>query len=269
MKQRAFTLVELLVVLGIIALLAALLFPVLAEAREKGRASRCITQLRQLVQSTLAYLSDWQESYPLAAYISQHNNRPCLFTLYHELVPYIKDKEIVLCPSDPDPMDVEQVFAQVMTLCPAMGFRQSSYMGNWCLFEAGSLPPGAFHPPVLQAQIELPSETAMYYYAVMAGLPSLTPYIQGRHSERVNLAFSDGHAKSWATRKGYGEVTRGDGRRAARYCLLQVSAYYQGGQFCEASIFGLAGRDRQERLCWRCPNRPMGSPWYLSGNCGY
>lgn len=269
MRRRAFTLVELLVVLGIIALLAALLFPVLAEARERARTSRCLTQLRQLAQSTLAYLSDWQESYPLAAYVSQHNNQPCLFTLYHELVPYIKDKAIVLCSSDPDPMNVEQVFAQVMTLCPAMGFRQSSYMGNWCLFEAGSLPAGAFHPPVSQAQIELPSETAMYYDAVMAGLPSLTPYIQGRHSERVNLAFSDGHAKSWTTRKGYGEVTRGDGRRAARYCQLQVSAYYQGGQFCEASILGLAGQDRQGRLCWRCPNRPAGSPWYLSGNCGY
>lgn len=166
-------------------------------------------------------------------------------------------------------MDVAQVFAQVMTLCPAMGFWQSSYMGNWCLFEAGSLPPGAFHPPVLQAQVELPSETVMYYDAVMAGLPNLTPYIQGRHSERVNLAFSDGHARSWQTRQGYGEVVRGDGRRAARYCLLQLSAYYQGGPFCEATIFGLAGRDGQGRLCWRCPNRPRNSPWYISGNCGY
>jgi prepilin-type N-terminal cleavage/methylation domain-containing protein len=45
---RAFTLVELLVVLGILALLAALLFPVLAEARENARAKRCLSQVRQL-----------------------------------------------------------------------------------------------------------------------------------------------------------------------------------------------------------------------------
>lgn len=266
--QRAFTLVELLVVLGIIALLAALLFPVLAEARENARAKRCLTQIRQLAQSTLMYLSDWDDAYPLAAYISQHNRQPCLFTLYHELVPYIKNKEIVICPSDPDPMDVQAVFAQVMTLCPAMGFRQSSYMANWCLFEAGSLPPNAFHPPVQSAQLELPAETVMYYDAVMAGLPSLTPYIQGRHTERVNVAFTDGHAKSWKARQGYGQIMRGDGKQALRYCLLEISAYYQGGAHCESSLFGLARRDGQGRLCWRCPNRPRGSAWHIAGNCG-
>ena len=83
---RAFTLVELLVVLGILALLAALLFPVLAEARENARAKRCLSQVRQLAQSTLMYLSDWSDAYPLAAYVSQHNNQTCLFTLYHEAV---------------------------------------------------------------------------------------------------------------------------------------------------------------------------------------
>ena len=265
---RAFTLVELLVVLGILALLAALLFPVLAEARENARAKRCLTQIRQLAQSTLLYLTDWDETYPLAAYLSRHNQQPCLFTLYHELVPYIKDKEIVLCPSDPDPMDVEAVFAQVMTLCPAMGFRQSSYMANWCLFEVGSLVPGGFHPPVGAAQVELPSETVMYYDAVMAGLPNLTPYIQGRHTERVNVACTDGHAKSWKARRGYGQVMRGDGKVANQYCLLEVSAYYRGGASCESSLFGLASRDRHGQLCWRCPNRPRGSAWYIRGTCG-
>jgi prepilin-type N-terminal cleavage/methylation domain-containing protein len=73
---RAFTLVELLVVLGILALLAALLFPVLAEARENARAKRCLSQVRQLAQSTLMYLSDWSDAYPLAAYVSQHITSP-------------------------------------------------------------------------------------------------------------------------------------------------------------------------------------------------
>ncbi|MCS7208957.1 MAG: type II secretion system GspH family protein [Fimbriimonadales bacterium] len=267
MKRRAFTLVELLMVLGILSLLAALLFPVLAEARERGRSTRCLAQLRQLAQSTFAYLSDWQDHYPLAAYISQHNNQPCAFTLYHALVPYVKNRQIVVCPSDSDPMDVERVASQIVTLCPAMGFRQSSYMANWCLFELGSLAP-VFHPPVAQAQVELPSETAVFFDAVMGGLPRLTPFIQGRHHERLNLAFADGHARSWQTRRGYGIVLRGDGRWAARYCLVQVSAYYQGGLFCESTLFGLAGRDAQGRLCWRCPNRPRNSPGAIPGNCG-
>ena len=264
---RAFTLVELLVVLGILALLAALLFPVLAEARENARAKRCLSQVRQLAQSTLMYLSDWSDAYPLAAYVSQHDNQPCLFTLYHELVPYIRDKQIVICPSDPAPMDVARVFAQVMTLCPAMGFQQSSYMANWCLFEAGTLPGNAFHPPIHGAQLEFPSETVMYFDAVMTGLPTLTPFIQGRHSERMNVALGDGHAKSWKTRRGYGTITRGDGQRASQYCLVELSAYYRGGQACEDTLFGLAARNRQGRPCWRCPSRPRGSAWFMEGTC--
>lgn len=70
-QQRAFSLIELLVVLGILSLLAALLYPVFATAREKGRTTRCLTQLRQLAQSTQMYLADFDNTYPLAAFF-QH-----------------------------------------------------------------------------------------------------------------------------------------------------------------------------------------------------
>src|SRR5690348_5261654 len=56
--RRGFTLMELLVVIGLIAMLAAFLFPVFAQAREKARQCRCINNLRQIAVAMLMYDQD-------------------------------------------------------------------------------------------------------------------------------------------------------------------------------------------------------------------
>ena len=56
--KNAFTLIELLVVIAIIALLLALLFPVLRSAREMGQRAVCLSNLRQLTLAWTAYATE-------------------------------------------------------------------------------------------------------------------------------------------------------------------------------------------------------------------
>jgi prepilin-type N-terminal cleavage/methylation domain-containing protein len=91
-QTNAFTLIELLVVIAIIAILAAMLLPVLSSAKEAGRRIACLSNMRQLSLASQMYVNDNQNAYPPR---SETNSWPNRF--YDN---YGKNVKVLLCPTD-------------------------------------------------------------------------------------------------------------------------------------------------------------------------
>ena len=104
-KRGAFTLIELLVVIAMIAILAALLFPVFAQSREKARQTSCLSNLKQTGLATLLYVQDYDEMFPINLYLDLSNSAPCLFSFFQVSQPYQKNAPVMLCSSDTTPLD--------------------------------------------------------------------------------------------------------------------------------------------------------------------
>ena len=63
---RSFTLIELLIVISIIAILAAMLLPALNSARKKAQSASCLSKHKQIGIGILMYVNDY-EYYPIAS----------------------------------------------------------------------------------------------------------------------------------------------------------------------------------------------------------
>ena len=103
MKKSAFTLVELLIVVAIILILAAILFPVFARRHTESPRSSCQSNLKQIGLGFLQYTQDYDEVFPrtkvfnLSASLPPSYAQP--FGWADALQPYLKSTQIFQCPS--------------------------------------------------------------------------------------------------------------------------------------------------------------------------
>jgi len=104
-------LIELLVVIGIISILAAILFPVFARARENARRASCMSNVKQISLGFMMYNQDYDEklppvnqSYPTGGEVSPSGNvgptgSSSFLTWMDLLYPYVKSFQVFNCPS--------------------------------------------------------------------------------------------------------------------------------------------------------------------------
>jgi prepilin-type N-terminal cleavage/methylation domain-containing protein/prepilin-type processing-associated H-X9-DG protein len=108
MRRRGFSLIELLVVIGIIATLVALLLPALNRAREQAKMVACMSNMRQLIMATGMYNDEFHEQYPAPAWIGDHEPDDWIYweqglnPAQGVLMPYLGGyvPAVLRCPSD-------------------------------------------------------------------------------------------------------------------------------------------------------------------------
>jgi len=121
-RRCAFTLVELLVVIAIIALLIAMLLPVLGRAKEQANRVICLSQHKQILMAIAFYANDNKGYIPHCNWLGQEDAARCPGWLYDSSRPklafktqldlesgalyrYIRTPKIYRCPLDTPPVD--------------------------------------------------------------------------------------------------------------------------------------------------------------------
>jgi len=221
--KRAFTLVELLVAIAVIAILASLLLPALARSRESATRMKCVSNLREFGVAAQMYWSDNNEKCFTTQTVATNNGlvywcgwldgtKPeghrAYELSYARLYPYLKASDARLCPSllsGPGPFKYKATNTVLcsygynsVSLSPLsanaapIAVRQIRRPSGTALF-GDTAQENDFQPPASKAR---PMLEEWYYIDNPTNYPSATYYPHGhfRHLRSANVVFCDGSA---------------------------------------------------------------------------
>ena len=194
LRSGAFTLIELLMVIAVIAILAGLMLPALSRAKEAGRAAACSSNLRQLAIASATYALDNKGRLPYFLDWLYTDTRPGDLTS-GRLFPYLKSKQVYLCPTDKLRIVTGQAMPPGPT-APILGNssypRDYSYAMNCGLCHESD--PAKFFSAV-HTLVFMEADLAKNDYSGQVGPTFATRALSTRHNNRGHLLFGDLHVE--------------------------------------------------------------------------
>jgi prepilin-type N-terminal cleavage/methylation domain-containing protein len=207
--KRGFTLIELLVVISIIAILAAILFPVFGRAKAAAKQTVCISNLKQIGTAMTLYMGDNDDIFPYAVDASDKFDPgiwasqpqfaaqiPFMLELPDALMPYTKSKEIFHCPSDTGTQILDNHFPDKFVSAPSLfkTFHSSYLFRTEIAFKF--LSQDHFKLP---AEVNVLFDGAGHWHGGGRGLQEgddVNTYLDLVHTYRYSTLLGDMHVKS-------------------------------------------------------------------------